>query len=126
MAVDPEAFLNAAPNNSPAPDVHCESLSALNEGELKDLIQAIPAPVYVCDREGHIIFYNASAAEIWGTSPTPGSMKWCGAAQLYHPDGAPMSPDQCPLALTLRQNRPSVSRELIIERPDGQRHWVLA
>lgn len=37
-----------------------------------DLLTLMPAGVYLCNREGHLIFYNDRARRIWGRSPILG------------------------------------------------------
>lgn len=53
-----------------------------------DLIEILPAAVYVCNVDAVIVAYNRRAAELWGREPAPGDTdeKYCGAHKLYHPD----------------------------------------
>jgi PAS domain S-box-containing protein len=84
------------------------------------LLEALPVAIYTTDADGRITFYNEAAAGLWGRRPEPGA-KWCGSWRLYHPDGRPMDPEDCPMAVTLRERRPVRGVEAIIERPDGRR-----
>jgi PAS domain S-box-containing protein len=90
----------------------------------RDLFDALPAAVYVTDREGRITKYNEAAVELWGGEPKPGD-RWCGSARLYRPDGAALPLDECPMAVALREARAVVGEEIIVERPDGSRRSVL-
>jgi PAS domain S-box-containing protein len=86
-----------------------------------ELLHALPVAIYTTDAAGHITFYNAAAAELWGIRPVLGVNKFCGAWKMYWPDGTPLSHDQCPMALALRDQRSIKGMEAIAERPDGTR-----
>jgi PAS domain S-box-containing protein len=86
-----------------------------------ELLEALPVAVYTTDAEGRITFFNQAAADLWGHRPVIGSDQWCGSWRLFWPDGRPMSHDQCPMALTLKEGRPVRGVEAIAERPDGTR-----
>jgi PAS domain S-box-containing protein len=92
-----------------------------NERRLRELLEALPAAVYTTDAEGRITFYNQAAADLAGREPVLGSDHWCVTWKLFHPDGTPMPHDECPMAITLRENRPVRGAEAIAERPDGSR-----
>ncbi|MDR4478965.1 MAG: PAS domain S-box protein [Nitrospira sp.] len=96
------------------------------ERELSNLVQALPVAVYMTDVEGRITRYNQAAVDLWGCRPTLGTTRWCGSWRLYWPDGRPMPLDACPLAQSLRLNRPIRGLETILERPDGTRIPVAA
>jgi PAS domain S-box-containing protein len=97
----------------------------LSEARYRELIHALPAAVYTCDREGRITLYNEAAAELWGRHPEIGKDLWCGSWKIYQPDGTPLLLDECPMAVTLREGRPVLHQEIIIERPDGTIRHVL-
>jgi PAS domain S-box-containing protein len=86
-----------------------------------DLLERLPVAVYTTDAEGRITFYNEAAAELWGHRPELGASKWCGSWRLYWPDGRPMPHSECPMAVTLRENRAVRGAEAVAERPDGRR-----
>ncbi|HYI70597.1 MAG TPA: PAS domain-containing sensor histidine kinase [Skermanella sp.] len=83
------------------------------------LLQAMPVAVYTTDEAGIITFYNEAAARLWGRRPVLGEDRWCGSWQLYRPDGTPVPLDECPMAVTLKENRPVRGAEAVLERPDG-------
>jgi len=85
------------------------------------LIDALPAAIYITDRAGHITYFNEAAARLWGCRPKLGSDQWCGSWRLYALDGTPMPHDQCPMAITLRRGSPVRGGRAIAERPDGTR-----
>ncbi|MEI9964111.1 MAG: PAS domain S-box protein [Caulobacteraceae bacterium] len=86
-----------------------------------DLLQALPAPIYTTDAEGRITFYNRAAAELAGVEPRLGVDEWCVSWKLFRPDGTPLRHDECPMARTLKEGKPSWGEEAIAERPDGRR-----
>jgi PAS domain S-box-containing protein len=77
-------------------------------------------PVYATDMDGTINYFNEAAVEFAGMRPEPGQ-KWCVTKSLYTLDGQPMPPEDCPMAVTLRQQRPVRGLEAVAERPDGTR-----
>jgi PAS domain S-box-containing protein len=86
-----------------------------------ELLQALSAALYTTDAAGRITFYNEAAAELWGFRPQLGTSEFCGSWKLFWPDGTPLPHDQCPMALTLKQQRPVRGMEAVAERPDGTR-----
>jgi PAS domain S-box-containing protein len=97
--------------------------SDMFQGKLSDreVLDALAAAVYVTDAAGLITYYNGAAAALWGHRPELGQAQWCGSWKLYWPDGSPLPHDQCPMAVTLREDRPVRGLEAIAERPDGTR-----
>ena len=91
------------------------------EQHFRELLEALPAAVYATDAAGRITFYNQAAAELAGRRPELGKDEWCVTWRLYWPDGTRMPHEQCPMAVTLRENRPVRGVEAIAERPDGTR-----
>jgi two-component system cell cycle sensor histidine kinase PleC len=83
------------------------------------LLQAMPVAVYTADEAGRITFYNEAAARLWGRRPVLDEDRWCGSWRLYRPDGTPLRHDECPMAVTVKENRPVRGAEAVLERPDG-------
>lgn len=102
-----------------------EQALRLSEARYRDLIQALPAAVYTCDERGRITLYNQAAVALWGREPEMDRDLWCGSWKIYRPDGQPLSLDECPMAVTLREGRPIRGQEIVVERPDGTRRHVL-
>ena len=94
----------------------------------QDLVEVLPAAVYVCDADAVVVAYNRRAAELWGREPAIGDTdeKYCGSHRLYHPDGAFLPHHETPMARVLRTGEPACDAEVVIERPDGSRVIVLA
>jgi PAS domain S-box-containing protein len=96
------------------------------ERQSHDLLQALPAAIYVTDAAGRITFYNKAAAELWGQCPELGKSEFSGSWKLFAPDGTPLPQDQSPMALAPRNEQPGSGIEAIAERADGTRILFLA
>ena len=96
---------------------------ALQEGErrFRNLIEGLPAAIYMTDAEGRITFYNEAAVEFSGRRPVLGQDRWCVTWRLYRPDGTRLPHEQCPMAIALKENRPVRGAEAVAERPNGTR-----
>lgn len=86
-----------------------------------EILDRMPAAIYVTDRDGTITYFNRACVELAGRSPTVGSDKWCVTWKLYTLQGEPLPHDQCPMAVAIRDERPVRDVEAIAERPDGSR-----
>jgi PAS domain S-box-containing protein len=95
------------------------------EHHYQQLVQSLPAAVYTCDNEGRITLYNEAAAKLWGRRPKLGEDQWCGSWKIFKPDGSPLPLNDCPMAIAIRDGRSVRGQEIIVERPDGTRVWVL-
>lgn len=91
------------------------------ERHFRELLDALPAALYTTDAAGRITFYNQAAIEVSGREPQLGTDQWCVSWRLLQADGTPLSHDECPMAVALREDRPVRGVELIAERPDGTR-----
>jgi PAS domain S-box-containing protein len=97
-----------------------------NELQWQALLRSLPVAVYMTDAKGWITFFNDAAARLWGLEPEIGKARYNGAWKLLRPDGTPLPHDEAPLALSLRDRRPNLGVDTIIERPDGRRVRVIA
>ena len=85
----------------------------------RQLVDALPAAIYLTDSEGSITYFNDAAAALWGYRPKLNTDQWCGSWRLYSLDGTPMPHDQCPMAVALKQRRPIRGDRAVAARPDG-------
>jgi PAS domain S-box-containing protein len=92
-----------------------------SEREIRGLLEALPAAIYMTDAAGYITYCNAAAVALWGLKPELGSSRFCGCWKLYRGDGTPMPAEENPMALALHQKKPIRGIEAIAERPDGSR-----
>lgn len=91
----------------------------------RQIVQALPAAVYTCDMQGRITFYNEAAVALWGREPELGKDLWCGSWRIYETDGRLIPLEDCPMAWMIREGKPASGREVVIERPDGERFHVM-
>lgn len=90
-------------------------------GKALELLDAMPAAVYMTDAVGRITYYNEAASALWGCQPELGKSEFCGSWKLFWPDGRALPHADCPMAMTLKQQRPIRGVEAVAERPDGTR-----
>jgi PAS domain-containing protein len=110
-----QASSAATATNGHAPD----SLALTREA-----VQALPAAIYTTDAEGRITFYNDAAADLWGCRSELGKTKFCGSWKLYWKDGTPLSHDDCPMAMALKEKRAIRGMETVAERHAGFLHLI--
>lgn len=84
-----------------------------------EVLESIPAAIYVTDAEGTLAYYNPACVELAGRTPRVGEDKWCVSWKLYTADGEPLPHEACPMAEALREKRPIRDVEAVAERPDG-------
>jgi len=100
--------------------------SLYGENSTQSLIDNLEVAVYTCDARGYITMYNNAAACLWGRRPEIGRDLWCGSWKIYELDGiTEISLDTCPMALTLKEGEVIAGREIVIEKPDGERRVVI-
>ena len=95
------------------------------ENQYSNLIHSLPVAFYTCDTEGTILLYNTAASELWGQSPKIGVDKWCGSFKIFNVDGIPLSLENCPMAIAIKENKKIEGEEIIIEQPNGRIRNVL-
>lgn len=91
------------------------------QGHATQILDVLPAAIYVTDLEGRITYFNEAAVALWGYRPRLHGDQWCGSWRLYRLDGSPLPHDQCPMAIALKEKRVVRGGEAIAERPDGKR-----
>jgi len=103
-----------------------EALRA-SERTLRELVDALPSGVYVCDASGAIESYNRRAAELWGREPSveDAADVFCGSYKIYTPDGTYLPHEECPTARVLRSGVAVYDEEIVVERPDGSRRTAV-
>jgi PAS domain S-box-containing protein len=92
----------------------------------RQLADHLPEAVYRCDTTGAVIDFNPAAVTLWGRAPQPGAEYWCGSHAMFTVDGVALRHDQCPMAVAIREQREVGRIEAVVERPDGERRYVLA
>jgi PAS domain S-box-containing protein len=105
-----------------------EQLSSMlheHQRRVLTMIDALPEAIYTTDAEGRVTHFNPAAVELSGRQPELGTDRWCISWKLYRPDGTPLPHGQCPMAIALKEGRAIRGQEIIAERPDGKRIWVM-
>lgn len=97
--------------------------AAVAEGDrtLQNAIETLPAPIYVTDADGWITFFNRACVDFAGRTPIAGEDRWCVTWRLFTEKGAPLPHEQCPMALTIKEQREIRGCIAVAERPDGSR-----
>jgi PAS domain S-box-containing protein len=113
----------APPDEAALAPAECGGLDWLT----RDLIELLPAAVYVCDASAAIVDYNRGAAELWGRAPRlrGKAVKYCGFHRLYLPDGTHLPHDMSPMAHALNTGLRVIDTKVIGERSCGSRLTVL-
>jgi PAS domain S-box-containing protein len=102
-----------------------ESILCGDDRLFRAMVDALPAAIYTTDEHGRLLYFNPAAVSFSGRVPQLGNDQWCVSFKLYHADGSPMCHAECPMAVSLREDRPIRGVEAIAERPDGTRVWFM-
>jgi PAS domain S-box-containing protein len=92
-----------------------------NDSRFREMIDALPVPIYTTDAQGRLTHFNPACVEFSGRTPDLGTDQWCVSWKLFWPDGQPMLHAECPMAIALREGRILSNVEAVAERPDGTR-----
>ncbi len=95
-----------------------------SERRFREMLEALPAAIYMTDAEGYVVHFNHAAVEFAGRTPEPGVDRWCICWKVYDANGTPLDHEDSPMVRAY-QGAPSNGAELIAERPDGARRWVV-
>jgi PAS domain S-box-containing protein len=85
----------------------------------RQVLDALPAAVYMTDADGKITYFNRAAAALAGREPEIGQDEWCVTFRLFTTDGKELPHAECPMAVALKENRPVRGVEAMAQRPDG-------
>lgn len=138
LLVEPELFLQVTVQEVVMPEPVLPEeigsgfprLASLSKRELhfQRLLDKLPAGAYMCDTAGLITYFNAHAVSLWGRAPKLNDPvdRFCGSFKLFSIEGSPINHDQCWMAKALQMNQEFNGREIVVERPNGERLTVLA
>lgn len=98
-----------------------------SEQRLRMILDSLPMAAYTCDENGLITYYNAQASEVWGRNPMlkHPDERFCGAHRIFDISGNRLRPEECWMAIALREDRAIHGKELLVEREDGSRRHVV-
>ena len=105
-------------------DVILDRALALLGSEQEPLFAALdelPAPIYVTDEEGTVIYFNPACINFAGRTPVVGKDRWCVTWKLFTDSGEFLPHDRCPMAEAILKKQPIRGVSAIAERPDGTR-----
>jgi PAS domain S-box-containing protein len=91
------------------------------ESTLFAALEDLPAPIYVTDSEGLVLYFNAACVQFAGRTPIVGKDRWCVTWKLYTDNGDFLPHDRCPMAEAIVKKQPIRNVTAIAERPDGTR-----
>jgi PAS domain S-box-containing protein len=97
----------------------------LDDADCRHILDVIPAAIYATDPAGRITFYNRTAVEMVGRVPDLRNDRWCVSWRMHRSDGTPLPHDECPMATALKEGKAVRGVEVIVERPDGTRAYVM-
>lgn len=110
LSLDPENIVDVA-------------VEAARRGEdsLAEMLDRIPAAVYLTDAEGVVTHFNRACADFAGREPEAQLDRWCVTWRLYTDDGTFLPHELCPMAVAIREERKVRGVRATAERPDGTR-----
>jgi PAS domain S-box-containing protein len=90
-----------------------------------ELLEKVPLAIYVCDSDGHLVYCNSRAVELWGHTPVvdDDSERYWGSCKLCF-NGLQVPREEAPMASVLRTGVPVRGAQAKIERPDGSCIWT--
>ena len=103
-------------------------LLELDQARLAAILQHLPVGVWIADQHGRLIGSNEQADRIWaGETPLINSTAEYDRFRAWHPEsGKLLQPEEHPVAVALRTEKPVAPMELQIQRFDGSQGTVLA
>jgi PAS domain S-box-containing protein len=87
--------------------------------QLRHVLDALQAAVYMTDAAGKITYVNRAAVELVGHEPEIGEEEWSVTYRLFSPDGEEIPPERRPMAIALNEGRPIRGFEALVQRADG-------
>ena len=94
------------------------------EARLQAVMDTSPIGIVTCDLSGKLNYANPKAEQIWGHPLIPVGQDGWKRYRLLEPDGTPTPPGRMTLARALAGETADLSREMIVEQPDGGHVWV--
>ena len=95
------------------------------EENYRSILNLLPVAVYTCDPHGYVTYFNEEAAKLWGREPEIGKDLWCGSWKITTTDGTVLPLNKCPMAKCLKEQKAIYGEEIIIEKPNGDKRFVL-
>jgi len=100
-------------------------LGSVYGGSRRQFFECLPVACYACDCSGTITDYNRRSVELWGRAPQE-TDRFTGAHKVLDAQGGLLTPETTTTAFLIQSGLPQLSKELVIERPDGKRVTVIS
>ena len=84
-------------------------------------LEKLPAPLYVTDADGYVIYFNSACVGFSGRTPAIGKDQWCVTWKLFTDDGAFLPHALCPMAVAIQSKKAVRGLTAVAERPNGTR-----
>lgn len=89
------------------------------DDQLRQVLDAIPAAIFMVDAAGKLTYVNPAARELAPREPAIGEDDWYTTFPLFTPGGVEIRRAQRPMSTALRENRPVWGTETLAKRRDG-------
>jgi PAS domain-containing protein len=94
---------------------------------MRELASHLATPIFLCDPNGDLLFYNEPAEQLLcsrfdETGPMPYE-QWATMFKPADEDGAPIPPEDLPLAIAVQRERPALGT-MWVRSLDGGRHHL--
>jgi two-component system, cell cycle sensor histidine kinase and response regulator CckA len=101
-----------------------EGAERRSDRRLQEVLDALPAGVWVVDKEGHIVLANAASQGIWGGTPET-ALSPAGKDKAWWTEtGQPVPPEEWGVTRALEQGESSYNEELTVETADGAQRII--
>jgi PAS domain S-box-containing protein len=106
---------------------HSVEQHRIEHSRLEEVLRQMPAGVIIADAtSGAVLYENERMEQIWRRPRhAAGSIEDYATRKGFHADGVAYTPDQWPLARSIRAGEVATGEEIEIERGDGSRATVL-
>lgn len=96
----------------------------LDEQFFQQFANSLNVATFLCNGQGVITRYNRAAELLWGRIPEKNEC-WSGAWKMYDVDAITiLPPKKSPLAIAYAEKLFSITKEVILERPNEERSFV--
>jgi two-component sensor histidine kinase len=100
--------------------------TAPNHPPFRDVVDHLPAALYVTDLEGAVVFYNHALVELTGSEPRLGSKQWPEQLAMFLPDGTPLPVASSAMGQAHRNQSAAGPMEILVQKLNSVRIPLLA
>ena len=97
---------------------------------MRELADHLATPIFIVKPNGDLLFYNEPAEQLLGSRFDETGMlafeEWATAFTPTDSDGAPIPPDELPLAIAAQKQRPAQGHMSIMGLDGTRRHLMVA